>query len=81
MIVEVQLFARARDLAGTSQLTVEVPDRASVSQFRQSLGEQVPALRPLLPHLIVAIGTEYASDSTCIPAASRLTCFPPVSGG
>ncbi len=81
MNVGVELFAQARDLAGASLLQVEVPSTATVADLKASLGEQVPALRPLLPHLLVAIDNSYASGDSRLREGSTIACFPPVSGG
>ena len=81
MNVEVKLFARARDLAGADRLQVELPDSARVAELRAALAELVPALRPLVPNLLVALGTDYADDSMSIRPGMEVACFPPVSGG
>ncbi len=81
MNVDVQLFARARELAGSPNVSLDLPDRANVADLKQALGEQSPALRPLLPQLLVAIGTDYATDDAQIPQGIAVACFPPVSGG
>ena len=81
MNVEVRLFARARDLAGSDRVRLELPEGATISELRTALAEQYPALRPLVPMLHVAVGTEYAQDAGRIPAGAEVACFPPVSGG
>ena len=81
MQLQVKLFARARDLAGSSIVSVELPTAATVAHLRTALHEQHSALRPIVPHLLVAIGTDYATDSTVIAEDAAVSCFPPVSGG
>ena len=81
MNVDVRLFARARDLAGAERVLVELPASARVSDLREALSEQFPALRPLVPNLLVAIGTDYANDAAAINPGADIACFPPVSGG
>lgn len=81
MRVDVRLFARAREIAGAERLQVELPESARIADVRAALGEQVPALRPLLPALLAAVGTEYAGDQTPINPAAEIAFFPPVSGG
>ncbi len=81
MKVDIRLFARARDLAGSPSVTVDLPDRANVADLKLALGEKSPALRAMLPQLLVAIGTDYASDDTQIQEGAEVACFPPVSGG
>ena len=75
------VVARARELAGRDCLNVDLPTGATVADLKQTLGEQTPALRPLVPQLLVAIGADYATDEIVIPEGSEVACFPPVSGG
>ena len=81
MNLSVKLFARARDLAGSETVEVDLPDSATVADLRSALAETTPQLRPLLPNLHVAMGTDYASDDTVIDPSQEIACFPPVSGG
>lgn len=81
MQLNVNLFARAKDLAGAGAVTVELSGEATVADFKSALAEQYPALQPIVAHLHVAIGTDYADDATVLNASSQLSCFPPVSGG
>jgi molybdopterin converting factor small subunit len=79
--IEVTLFARAKDLAGTDKLTLSLREDATVGELRHALGEHVPNLRPYLQNLLIALGTDYATDSTPIKGHNQAACFPPVSGG
>ena len=81
MKLDVRLFARARDLAGGDTLAVHLPECARVADLRTALAETCPPLRPLIPRLLVAVGTNYADDSTPLTPTSDVACFPPVSGG
>ena len=81
MKITVQLFARARDLAGAGHVELEVPESARVADVKRSLAEQYPRMSPLVPNLLVAIGTDYADDNMVISQYSSVSCFPPVSGG
>lgn len=81
MNVEVKLFAQARDLAGTGQLSLVLPEGGTVADLRHALREKVPELKALIDSLLIAIDHDYAVDSTVISESSDLACFPPVSGG
>lgn len=76
-----KLFARARDLAGSPMLELDLPESATAADLRAALGEQVSALKPLLPNLLIAIGNDYAVPSTRVAGRTDLAVFPPVSGG
>src|SRR5262245_60870781 len=81
MTITVQLFARARDLAGSGRVEVELPPAASVADLKESLARRFPQVSPLVPKLLVAVGTEYADDRTILEPGTEVACFPPVSGG
>lgn len=81
MTVDVTLFAGAREAAGTDRVSLQLPEGARVRDLKQALGDQVPALVRLLPHLFIAINEKYAGDGEVIPESAEIACFPPVSGG
>ncbi len=81
MKVTVQLFARARELAGTDLVELDVPASACVADLKHSLVERFPQVSPLAPKLLVAVGTDYADDRTILKPDDEVACFPPVSGG
>lgn len=80
-MLTVKLFARARDLAGSDAVRLSLPPGATVADLRAELARQLPPLARLVPHLLVAMGTEYADDETPLNAQQEIACFPPVSGG
>ena len=81
MKVAVKFFARARDLAGTGEVECELPEVARVVELKQHLATRFPALAPVVPSLLVAVGNDYAQDATALAPGSRIACFPTVSGG
>lgn len=81
MKVQVQLFARARDLAGSEWVEVDVPPPASVRELRAALERSIPALSVVRSALLIAVNNEYAADATLIAEEAEVAAFPPVSGG
>ncbi len=81
MKTAVKLFARARDLAGTAMLELDLSESATAADLRAVLGEQVPALQLILPSLLIAVGNDYAGPTTRVAGRTDLAVFPPVSGG
>lgn len=81
MLVELQLFAIARQRAGSARLILEIPDGSRVADLRRILAESVPELAPLVPGLMIAVDAEYADDDHPIPHGADLAAIPPVSGG
>ena len=81
MRINVTFFARARDLAAVPNAELEMSPGSTVGDLRKNLAERFEALRPLLPRLFFAVGTEYARDDTQLSEKADIACFPPVSGG
>ncbi len=77
----IKLFAKARDLAGTPVIELDLNESQTADELRVALGEQVPELRPLLPSLLIAVGNDYALPTTLVGGRTDLAVFPPVSGG
>jgi molybdopterin synthase catalytic subunit/molybdopterin converting factor small subunit len=74
--VTVRLFAMLRERAGSSELTLDLPEGASV-------GDALAELRGLaegLP-LVLAVNREYAAEDQVLDAGDELALVPPVSGG
>lgn len=81
MIVRIRLFAVAQQLAGRDVISLEVPEGCTIGQLRARLAAEVPTLALVLPHVLFAVGTEYAKDDAAVAAGSDIACIPPVSGG
>jgi MoaE-MoaD fusion protein len=74
--VTVRLFAMLRERAGSSSLTLELPDGARVRDALDSLAD----LAEDIP-LVMAVNREYASEERVLDAGDELALIPPVSGG
>jgi molybdopterin converting factor subunit 1 len=81
MKVRVQLFARARDVAGTEWAQVELAESATVGDLRLELSHTYPALESLVARSAIALNEEFAQDSDAIDEQAKLALLPPVSGG
>ena len=81
MIVQVKMFAVAKQLVGTELIQIELPSHSTVGQLRAALGDQYPELNEVLGHVVFAVNQEYATDNTTVPPDSEVACIPPVSGG
>ena len=81
MTVHVHLFARARDLAGSAAVAVELPAGATVADLRVALARCHPALAALLDRSAFAVNNEFAGADTTLAAGAEIALLPPVSGG
>jgi MoaE-MoaD fusion protein len=73
-------FAAARERAGTAQETVEWGG-GPVRQLLETLAARHPDLRPLLPHLRVAVNQEFTTLDASVPDRAEVALVPPVAGG
>jgi molybdopterin converting factor subunit 1 len=81
MKVQLRFFAIARELAETGDAILEIPDGASVADVRMAVARHWPALAALSSQVMIAVNSQYASDSTAVPPNSEIAFIPPVSGG
>ena len=81
MRLVVQLFARARDLAETERLSVELPAGANVAELRSAIVEQVPELASLLAVSAVSVNHDFATVAVVLLDSDEVAIIPPVSGG
>ncbi len=81
MMIDVMLFAQAKQIAGQDRVTVDVPTDCTVSCLLSALMTAQPALIALQSSLLVAVNNQFADRSTVIHETDTVACFPPVSGG
>src|SRR5438132_14413407 len=81
MKVHVKLFAILRDRAGVSDVTLDLPPGATVTQASSNLAAQLPLIRELAASCAYAVNYAYAKPDTVLSDADELALIPPVSGG
>ncbi|RKH04743.1 molybdenum cofactor biosynthesis protein MoaE [Corallococcus sp. CA053C] len=81
MAVTVLYFAAARERAGVSRESLDVPAGSRVSEVLALLAQRHPALTPLLPHLRVAVQQQFVGLDAPVPQDAELALIPPVAGG
>lgn len=79
--VKILFFAHLRELAGTRQLEMTIPQGMTVRALKQELIKKYPALERAMDHLITAVNQSFAQDEMMIPDHAEVAFFPPVSGG
>ena len=81
MRVRVRLFAIQRELAGTREVSLDLPDNASVMDAWDALVTRFPALGPGRDHVRFARNGAYADGSMELQDGDEVAMIPPVSGG
>ena len=79
--VRVRLFAIQRELAGTRELEIDLPDGATVEDAWASVVSRHPVLAPGRPSVRFARNGEYVDASEPVQAGDEVAFIPPVSGG
>ena len=81
MKISVQFYAQLRDLAGASELQVDLPDKATVSDLLVKIYEQMPALRSRDRSILIGAGVEFVDRNYKLKAGDEIAIMPPVQGG
>lgn len=79
--VKILFFATLRARAERSSINLEIKLETTVSELKEILVAQIPALEASLPSTLVSINREFAFDEEIIPQNAEVALFPPVSGG
>jgi molybdopterin synthase catalytic subunit len=81
MKVRVRLFALQRELTGTSEVDLELPEGATVAQAWAALIVRYPALGPAGTFVRFARNRAYSDAGERLDDGDELACIPPVAGG
>ena len=81
MTVRTLFFASYRDLAGTSELSVVLPDSARVADLVASLRDRGGSWARLPAAPSIAVNMEYATLTHPLRDGDEVALIPPVAGG
>jgi molybdopterin converting factor subunit 1 len=79
--VNVKLFARLRDIAGTSDLARDVAPGATIGTVWRQLAGEYPALTDYERSISCAVNADYARMDHVLSDGDEVAFLPPVSGG
>jgi molybdopterin synthase catalytic subunit len=79
--IRVRLFAIQRELAGTRDVALELPDGADIEAAWSALVDRHPVLAPGRPSVRFARNGDYAEPTTPLTDGDEVAMIPPVSGG
>jgi molybdopterin converting factor subunit 1 len=80
--ITILYFAALRDLAGTSEEQLDLPDgELDVGALLGMLEGRNPALRGRLASVRVAVEEEFTERTTVLRGGETVALIPPVSGG
>jgi molybdopterin synthase catalytic subunit len=81
MQVRVQFYSHLRDLAGANEMSVDMPESATVSDLLEKIYAAKPALRPADKTALVAAGVEFVARTYRLNSGEEISVMPPVQGG
>lgn len=81
MKVRVRCFAAAREIVGTGELVVDLPEGSTLIQLLDRIQGQFPRLQGLAGSLLFSVNREYAPSDKRLAADDEVALIPPVSGG
>jgi len=81
MKVKVKLFAIVRDRTARGEVTLTLPEDATIATAAEQLAADFPAIAQHLPRCAFALNLEYTNVSEPLKDGDELAVIPPVSGG
>jgi len=81
MNVRVHFYAQLRDLAGTSELSIDLPDKATIDDLLARIYKEKPVLRSQDKSLLIGAGVEFVDRNYKLKAGDEIAIMPPVQGG
>jgi len=79
--VTVKLFARLRDIAGSSELARDVTPGATIGSVSRELANEYPELANYERSISSAVNADYAKMDRVLSDGDEVAFLPPVSGG
>ena len=81
MRIRVRLFAIQRELAGTREVPLELPEGATIEDTWRAVIERFPAIAPGRDYVRFARNAAYAPADSPLADGDEVAFIPPVSGG
>jgi len=81
MKVRVRCFAAAREIVGTGELVIDLPEGSTLMELVDQIRHRFPRLEGLAGSLLFSVNREYAPSDKRLVADDEVALIPPVSGG
>lgn len=76
-----RLFAGLRELVGSQEVELELPNGATAADLRGEMARRFPRILPLLSTLVCAVNEDYVPGDHRLSPNDEVALIPPVSGG
>ena len=81
MKARVKLFAALREMAGESEVELDLPETATVAHVVRELDRRYGGMMTSGVPIMMAVNAEYVSEDHPIQEGDEIAFIPPVSGG
>jgi molybdopterin synthase sulfur carrier subunit len=81
MKITVKLHASFREIVGSKEEVIEVPDGTTVQMLLDMYIERFPPIARFREHVILSVNKEYGHPTRKLRDGDEVSFLPPVSGG
>ena len=81
MIVHVCFHSYFKDLTGTAEVKVAIPEGSTLAELHEELAARFPSLRAMRRSTLTAVEVDYQGDDYLLREGDNVFLFPPVQGG
>lgn len=81
MRITVEFFSQLKEIAGASELSIDLPGGATVADLLAQLYRAHPPLQKWDNNILIGAGVEFVARDYVIRPQERLAIMPPVQGG
>jgi molybdopterin converting factor small subunit len=81
MKVRAQFYAQLRDLVGSREIDVDLPEGATVQDLLERVYAQQPKLRLHDKSILIGAGVEFVDRNYRLKPGEEISVMPPVQGG
>lgn len=79
--MRVQFFSQLKDVVGTGEITLDLPDGTSVADLLARLYRDFPDLEKFDRNILVGAGLDFVARDHIIQPNDQIAIMPPVQGG
>jgi len=79
--IKVKFFASYREIAGRSEVVLDLADGSSLGVLLEELKGRYPKLGSLTDSIIASVNKRYAKEDLVLKDGDEVALLPPVSGG
>ena len=81
MRIKVQFFSQLKEIAGTGEFALELPDETTVAGLLAQLYRRYPALQKWDDSILIGAGVEFVERDYILQPNDEIAIMPPAQGG